>query len=183
MYLINSEQIQRAVEVLPRGQRIDIRPFDASCLQHTSYYFRLGSRFARRRAPSGQRQDAFYDDFGELSDAKPFLTLGPREYVRVESYEHFLLDARTLGILGGLSDIAKIGLQLVHSPFIDPLFPGDCEVGHLDLGLLNLSEYEASIRYKDKLGKVSFFDVSDTYPVSLIPGSESERKFRERSDR
>jgi deoxycytidine triphosphate deaminase len=132
--------------------------------------------------PDGTRADAFYDRFDDLTEADPFLRLGPREYVRVESYEHFQLDKSILGIMGGVSDTARIGLQLVYSPFIDPLFPGENEYGRLELGLLNLSEFEAHIRFMSRLGKVSFFDVSDTYPVRLIAGSDSERKFQERKE-
>ena len=179
MYLLNADQIRRAVEG-PRGQRLDIRGFSASCLQHTSYYFRLG-KFVTRLKSTGNRADAFDRVIEDLSTGNGFLNLRPREYVYVESFEQFQLDAKTLGIFGGISDITARALQLVHSPFIDPLFPGEREHGYLKLGLMNLTEADASIQYQDKIGKVSFFDVSDTYPVDLIPGSDSEMKFRERT--
>ena len=44
MYLLNRDKILQAVHA-PQQQYSDIRivPFSDDCLQHTSYYFRLGS--------------------------------------------------------------------------------------------------------------------------------------------
>ena len=193
MYLLNNQQILRAVETLRRGERLDIFPFERSCLQHTAYYFRLGDQIIRTRPPDGHQYgpygppyDSYIDQVIVLSESERYFRMEPREYVRIRSFERFALDHATLAILGGLSDLHRRACQLVHSPFVDPLFPSsdptsETSGGFLELGLLNLSEDSVTLEYKQLIGKIAFFDVSDTYPVELIKGSASERKFRERA--
>lgn len=45
MYLLNDQQIRHYVEDTPRGTYLDIMNFDPKSLQHTYYYFRLGSEY------------------------------------------------------------------------------------------------------------------------------------------
>jgi deoxycytidine triphosphate deaminase len=163
MYLLNASEIRAAVDE-PVGMRIDISHFEPRNLQHTSYYFRLGSRYSRR----GPAKGSYYDQPGELSEGNAFLNLEPWESVMVWSYEAFKLDHQILGIFGGVSDIARLGLSLNHSPFIDPLYPNRSVGAPLELGIQNLANEPASLRLHDTIGKVSFFDVSDTYPKPTI---------------
>lgn len=174
MFLLNSDQIQACVKSA-RGHRLDIEPFEVSGLQHTSYYFRLGDAYERESANSGARVTS------RLSNEQPILTLEAHEYVRVWSYEQFMLDKTVLGIFGSLSDLAEAGLLLAHSPFIDPLYPNTGVSAPLELGITNLRSRKVDLRLGQRIGKVSFFDISDTYPVRLIPGSASEDKFQERA--
>lgn len=94
----------------------------------------------------------------------------------IRSLETFMLSSKVMAIFGQVSDLSKAGLQLLHSPFIDPTF-----FGQLELGLANHSGGEVVLEWKQSIGKVCFFDVSDTYPLSPPKkGKAIARKFEER---
>jgi len=81
--------------------------------------------------------------------------------VLVLSYESFYLSDRTFAILGPSTDLQKSGLSLRYGQFIDPLFDGKLEVG-----IHNPFDEEINLKLGDKLGKLCFFDISDTYPIT-----------------
>jgi len=167
MYLLNHEQIRRYVAA-PRGTYLDIINFDSTRLQHTSYYFGVGRDY--------EILDGDNFRLARMNDGRgSILTLPPRGYAIVKSSEIFMLSEKVMGILGPVSDLMRLGLELVHSPFIDPLF-----YGQLELGLWNRLERPASISSEQIIGKVSFFDISDTYPIEVIPKSAQDEKFRKR---
>jgi deoxycytidine triphosphate deaminase len=167
MYLLNAQQISKHVQG-PRGHYLDIVNFDESKLQHTSYYFRLGEHC---EILTGTTEHQII----RLTEEKPYLTLGPQGYAVVKSHETFLLSDKLIGVLGQTTKLAENGLELVHSPFIDPLY-----YGPLVFGLSNRLAKTVRIRLGDRIGKVSFFDISDTYPVSVIEGSILQTTFNER---
>jgi hypothetical protein len=50
------------------------------------------------------------------------------------------------------------------------------------MGLENLLSRPREMKYKDVIGKVLFFDVSDTYPVSDVQGTMSEKDYKRREN-
>jgi deoxycytidine triphosphate deaminase len=166
MYLLNAQQIRTYVAA-PYGQYLDIVNFAESSLQHTSYYFRLGPDYELKATAETR--------IFRLTEEKPTLLLEPNSYAVIKTLESFSLSDKVLGILGQTSKLMAGGLQLIHSPFIDPLFQGQME-----LGLSNLTSKSVTIRLGQIIGKVSFFDISDTYPISVIVGSISQSTFARR---
>ena len=175
VYLLNRVQILEAIDGRLPG--LQIGDFEKSCLQHTAYYFRLGRDYEYRNERGRWTP-------GRLGHGEDLL-LDPGEAVRIESLEHFSLGERVLGLLGGTSTLARDGLMLLHGPFIDPLYPsggnpGSKLSGPLKMGLVNQTRDRQKVACEAKIGKVAFFDISDTYPIRLVAGSVSEALFRER---
>jgi deoxycytidine triphosphate deaminase len=75
----------------------------------------------------------------------------------VWSLEGFDLSERVFGIFGHSSVLFKRGLELIHSPFVDPVFEGQ-----LQLVVRNFSDHTVALTPGDILGKIMFFDISDT---------------------
>lgn len=96
------------------------------------------------------------DDNGEVGKVSP-INLSAGAYASVWSLEGFELSERVLAIFGHSSSLFKRGLELIHSPFIDPSFKGQ-----LQLVVRNFSDKEVILNSKDALGKITFFDISDT---------------------
>lgn len=167
MFLLNDQLIRGYVQSGSRSY-LDIEPFDEDCLQNTSYYFRLGSH-CKESSKQGQ-------PLVELGPQKSKLFIPPGGMAMIRSLETFLLSNKVMAIFGQVSDLTKSGLELMHSPFIDPTF-----FGQLELGLVNRTNSEVAVEWQQKIGKVCFFDVSDTYPV--FPPSKGKplaKKFEER---
>lgn len=167
MYLLNHDQIRRYVAA-PLGTYLDIVNFNESRLQHTSYYFSLGRDYEIAEG------DGF--KLSRLDGERKHLVLPPGGYAVIRSHETFILSDKVMGIIGPVSDFVRWGLELVHSPFIDPLFNGK-----LELGLWNRLQRDAAVILGQRIGKVSFFDISDTYPIGIVPKSLQEDKFRRRA--
>lgn len=173
MRLLTGRDILQLVQTPAGSLKID--NFDLKQLQHTAYYVRLGARFSRM-------SDELVDPEDYLSESSPFLRFGPGEYIRVWSHETFNLDARVMGILGGVSDTPRLGLALISGQFIDPLYPIEAgtATAPLEFGLKNETQLHAAIRLHDNVGKICFFDVSDSTDIHLIPGSRSHQQFESR---
>lgn len=125
-------------------------------LRETFYYFRLGAPYKLWN----DSQKCYVN--GQLDEGgNSLLVIPPRGYAKVKTKEYFRLHERVIGIFGPVSDIIQEGLALHNSPFIDPFFKG-----HLELGLQNMVNHNVQISFNDLLGKISFFDISDTYPIS-----------------
>jgi len=107
----------------------------------TFYYFRLGAT----------------EDAGHLIPVDGGITLEPRESRHVWSLESFHLSAKVLGLFGGISSLIGEGLQLVNSPSIDPGF-----TGLLELAIINHRNEPVQLPASANIGKVLFFDVSDS---------------------
>lgn len=181
MFLLNHNQILEYCQ-RPIGQKLDIVPLEEDNLQHTSYYFRLGAYYWKRASaqdppPLLEGDDPYLDQVGELSMAAPFLDMQANEYIVVQTMERFRLDDTLFAIFGNVSHAAHRGIQVVNSLFIDPLFPSQSHSEPLKIGLRNLNPDRVVLRLGDVIGKVAFFDVSDTYPVSLRPGSSHAERF------
>lgn len=184
MFLLNHHQILDYVN--RRGQKFDIDPFDEDNLQHASYYFRLGSRY-QRRTPMNDREimvtegrDPYLDVYGELEgEPTKSLALQQNEYVLVQSLEHFRFDETIFAIFGAASTAARSGIQIVNSPFVDPLYPSRNRSEPLLIGMRNLNPDPVTIRMGERIGKIAFFDISDTYLQGLRPGSSQEKRFRD----
>jgi deoxycytidine triphosphate deaminase len=153
---------------MTRSQYLDIVNFDERKLQHTAYYFSLGDHCEILTATPDPQ-------IIRLTEEKPYLNLGPHAYAVVKTYETFLLSDKLIGVLGQTTKLAETGVALVHSPFIDPLY-----YGRLVCGLSNCLAKPIRLRLGERIGKISFFDISDTYPVSVIKGSILESTFNER---
>lgn len=166
MYLLNAQQISHYVNEMPFGSYLDITNFRPHALQHTTYYFALGRNYDVIDGDNPQPK--------RLTNDAKHLVLPARGYVTAKSYESFQLSDKVMGVLGAVSDLAKRGLQLVHSPFIDPIFRGP-----LTVGIYNCLDREVVLKLGTSIGKVSFFDISDTYPVGILTGSVQERKFKQ----
>src|SRR2546427_4637592 len=78
-------------------------------------------------------------------------------YEPIWSLEEFGLSERVLAVFGHSSDLFLRGLELIHSPFIDPGFPGK-----LQLVIRNFSNSQVTLSVGDVIGKITFFDISDT---------------------
>src|SRR5688572_25102693 len=112
MYLLNHDQIRRYVAA-PLGTYLDIVNFNEDRLQHTSYYFSLGRDYEIAEG------DGF--KLSRLDGERKHLVLPPNGYAVIKSHETFILSDKVMGIIGPVSDFVRWGLELVHSPFIDPL--------------------------------------------------------------
>lgn len=126
----------------PRGSLI-IEPYTKGNHQANYYYFRLGAR----------KQGA---DLIPIGDAG--LIIPRHSFVPVWSLENFTLSERVLGLFGSLTALLERGLQLVNSLSIDPTFSG-C----LSLGIRNNTDNDEILHAGERIGKILFFDVSDTF--------------------
>ena len=145
-----------------------ITHFDERMLQHASYYFRLGRRYSPQPRTSRTMDSVTMAD-GDV------ISLTGHGYTVIESYERFTLSSRTLAIIGPSSDLVDSGLLMVHGPVVDPLFDG-----RLSLGLWNLSPVVVELTVTQVIGKLIFFDISDSGPIEVVPGSSIDMKFKRR---
>jgi len=120
---------------------IKINPYEEENHISNFYYFRLGA----------------INDNGNLVEIDKTLTIPKNGFITVWSLEEFIFGERILGLFGNLSALVGRGLQLVHSPSIDPGFTG-C----LSLGIKNNTSDPVDLAMGDRIGKILFFDVSDT---------------------
>jgi len=170
MYVLNNKQILNCVqdENLKRVY-LSIGNFLEKQLEHTFYYFRLGRQYE-------VMDEKDHPQILRLSEQERTFTLKAGDYAVVNSHERFTLSSRVMAIFGPSSDVVNWRLQLIHGPFVDPLFDA-----HLRLGILNLGKEEATLTLGQRIGKIMFFDISDTYPVEKLKrGSAAQRKFEER---
>jgi deoxycytidine triphosphate deaminase len=142
-----------------------INPYLRKNLQHTFYYFRLGDgvkKNGKSISLSNKREERYLD-------------LEPGDFAVIKTLEKFALSEQLIGIFGQTSELAKNGIQVLHSPFIDPGYIGELEIGIKNVGpeTFNL-EYGAS-----RIGKVCFFDISDTYPINIKKTSDFYKRFLE----
>jgi len=120
---------------------LNIEPYEEKNHISNFYYFRLGAEHRN----------------GKLMTIEARLTIPKYGFVTVWSMERFKLSERILGIFGNLSELVLKGVQLVHSPSIDPGF-----IGSLALGIRNNNSHSVDISLGQNIGKILFFDVSDT---------------------
>jgi len=168
MFLLNAEMISG----YKKEGLLDIEDFELELLHPTYYYFRLGTPV---RVWNEGNEEYHPEDLD--MPGKEVLTIPARGYVLIQSLERFHCSKKVVGIFGQVSALARKGLRLNHSPTIDPNFKG-----YLEMGLENLLSRPREMKYKDVIGKVLFFDVSDTYPVSDVQGTMSEKDYKRREN-
>ncbi|QXU42138.1 hypothetical protein [Pedobacter sp. D749] len=162
MFLLNHHLILGHIK--SNTSSLNIWNFKESNLEHTFYYFRLGSEGQINGNPF------------KLDSDNRFLTIEPNDFAIIRTHETFTLSDKIMALFGQSSDLIKKGAQLLHSPFVDPLFKGKLEVG-----IKNISSKQIVLEYKKQIiGKISFFDISDTYPIVLNPSQLLSEKFKSR---
>lgn len=164
MFLLNHSLILQHIN--NDSSDLNIWQFRQENLEHTFYYFRLGSEGIINGNPYKLSDDA----------ENSMLTIKPNDYAMIKTHETFVLSNKFMGIFGQSSDLIKKGGQLLHSPFIDPMFKGK-----LEIGIKNISNKDIVLQYRKQIiGKISFFDISDTYPIVLKPNSLLSKKMKDR---
>lgn len=117
----------------------------------TFYYFHLGDRI-QIISPSKEK------NFVNLREEKMF-QIPPHALMKIWSKEHFTMGNRLLGLFSSASELVlRKGLSIIHSLSLDPGYSG-----YLELGLKNETDQHVIIKYGDRIGKILFFDVADTY--------------------
>ena len=167
MFLLNHEMI---LSYKKEGM-LDIQDFEPKLLLPTCYYFRLG-KYARLW--DQERRDYHLEELGEPGNE--VLTIPPGGYALVQSLERFTCSKKVLALFGQISELPRKGLRLNHSPSVDPNFSG-----YLEMGLENLLNHQRELKFGDRIGKMLFFDVSDTYPILDIRGTISEGDYKRRA--
>ena len=119
---------------------LKIHNYSADSHQQTFYKFRYG-------AP---------DVSGKVGTPSP-IKLKRSSSATVWSLEGFELSERVFAVFGHSSVLFNRELELIHSPFIDPGFKGQ-----LQLVVRNFSDHEVTLAPGETLGKIMFFDISDT---------------------
>ncbi len=159
MRLASSEVIKRWLDL---GSKLSIQNFEPKMLQHVTYCIRLGEHLEVLRS-NGSWESESVDELISYE-------LSPHEYVKIWSLEEMSLSTDVCGIFGPISDLIEQGLELVYSPFIEPLFRG-----RLRLGLCNVLSCPIQIRMSQPVGKILFFDVSDSNLQKQAPRSTMNR--------
>jgi len=121
---------------------LKIEPYESAYHINNFYYFRLG---ALKEEDKVIKIEADYK-------------LPPNGFQRIWSMERFEFSDRVFALFGNLSAMVEKGVQLIHSPSIDPGFSGS-----LALGLKNNSDIPVKIKPGDRIGKIIFFDCADTF--------------------
>lgn len=173
MYLLNDDRISKERAEGPSGA-LGISPFFIDNLGPTYYYFTLGPLFRRW---SSKKRDW---EVGELRPGESEIKVAPTDYLLVQSQERFRCSLACLGVFGPSSQLLRRGLSIRNSPFIDPFFPGD-KPGYLEIGLANEITESVPIRLGDPIGKICFFNVSDTYPIQPPTSEQTRKDYRRRS--
>jgi deoxycytidine triphosphate deaminase len=143
MFLLSDVLIRRYMA----NRNFDIHPFLEKNLGQTCYYFRVGDY-----------ADILTDDRGSINVRVNGLTLPSGVMASIRSLETFKLPDHVLGLLGNqTSNATDHRVQLLHGPSIDPGYHAPIE-----FVVLNIGQRPVEIKYGARIGKVMFFDVSET---------------------
>ncbi len=166
MFLLNDLMILNYKE---KGH-IDIEEMLRSNLHPTYYYFRLG-KYVKLWNSSLTKIDII-----ELGEAgSEILIIPAKGYALIQSLERFICSKKIVAFFSQISALPRRGLKLNHSMSIDPNFRG-----FLEMGLENILNVPIEIEYGENIGKILFFDISDTYPINDIKGTISEKEYERR---
>lgn len=168
MFLLNDDLI---LEYKKEGL-LDIEDIDRDLLHPTYYYFRIGKWI---KIWDDKQRDYQIIELG--GHGKEVLTIPPRGYCLVQSLERFYCSSKVLALFGQISALPRKGLRLNHSPSIDPNFRG-----YLEMGLENILDHPVELKYKENIGKMMFFNISETFPVREIQGTISEKEYKRREN-
>ena len=163
MFLLNRNMV---IHHLNDGD-IAIENFEKLNLLHTYYYFRLASAYLV--------WDGKTKRFEKKNCDKGMIVIPARGYVLVESYERFKLNDKVFSTVSQVSDLPLSGLRLNHSGSIDPFYSG-----RLEMGIENLLDVDVSVEEKRNIGKILFFNVSDSRPITRPSETISKEKYERR---
>src|SRR5688572_20361314 len=137
--------------------RIEIDPFDESCIQPSSVDLHVDSQFrvfANSRYPYIDVRAPMPDltELVEVQGPEPFI-LHPGEFVLGSTRERVRLPDDLVARLEGKSSLGRLGL-LIHSTagYVDPGWDG-----YLTLELSNVANLPITIYPGMKIGQISFF--------------------------
>jgi dCTP deaminase len=153
--------------------RIEIDPFDESCVQPSSVDLHVDAQFrvfANSRYPYIDVRTPMPDltELVEVGDDEPFI-LHPGEFVLGSTRERVRLPDDLVARLEGKSSLGRLGL-LIHSTagYVDPGWDG-----YLTLELSNVANLPITIYPGMKIGQISFFRLST--PADVPYGSAGTR--------
>ena len=153
--------------------RIEIDPFDDTCVQPSSVDVHVDSQFrvfANSRYPfiDVRREMPDLTELVEVEGDEPFI-LHPGEFVLGSTFERVRLPEDTVARLEGKSSLGRLGL-LIHSTagYVDPGWDGD-----LTLELSNVANLPITIYPRMRIGQISFFRLST--PAEVPYGSGGRR--------
>ncbi len=161
-------------EELSKG-RIEIDPFDDSCVQPSSVDLHVDRRFrtfhnARYPYIDVKAEMPDLTEVVEVEDKVPFI-LHPGEFVLGSTLERVRLPDDLVARLEGKSSLGRLGL-LIHSTagYVDPGWDG-----YLTLELSNVANLPITIYPGMKIGQISFFRLTTAAEVpygSTVRGSK-----------
>jgi dCTP deaminase len=167
--ILSDRDIRREIE----AGRIEIDPFDATCVQPSSVDLHVDARFrvfANSRHPyiDVRRELPGLTELVEVEGEGPFI-LHPGEFVLGSTLERVRLPDDLVARLEGKSSLGRLGL-LIHSTagYVDPGWDG-----YLTLELSNVANLPITIYPGMKIGQISFFRLST--PAELPYGSAGTR--------
>ncbi len=140
--------------------RIQIDPFDPTCIQPSSVDLHVDSQFrvfANSRYPYIDVKTPMPDltELVEVAGGEPFI-LHPGEFVLGSTRERVRIPEDMVARLEGKSSLGRLGL-LIHSTagYVDPGWDG-----FLTLELSNVANLPITIYPEMKIGQISFFRLS-----------------------
>jgi dCTP deaminase len=155
------------------GGRIEIDPFDETCVQPSSVDLHVDAQFrvfANSRYPYIDVRTPMPDltELVEVAEDEPFI-LHPGEFVLGSTRERVRLPDDLVARLEGKSSLGRLGL-LIHSTagYVDPGWDG-----YLTLELSNVANLPITIYPGMKIGQISFFRLST--PADVPYGSTGTR--------
>jgi dCTP deaminase len=139
------------------SRRIEIDPFDASCVQPSSVDLHVDRKFrtfhnARYPYIDVKKEMKGLTELVEVDGDDPFI-LHPGEFVLGSTFERVRLPDDLVARLEGKSSLGRLGL-LIHSTagYVDPGWDG-----YLTLELSNVANLPITIYPRMKIGQISFF--------------------------
>jgi|SRR5437867_3911641 dCTP deaminase len=143
-----------------KAGRIQIDPFDESCIQPSSVDLHVDAQFrvfANSRYPyiDVRREMPDLTELVEVAEGDPFI-LHPGEFVLGSTLERVGIPDDMVARLEGKSSLGRLGL-LIHSTagYVDPGWDG-----YLTLELSNVANLPITIYPAMKIGQISFFRLS-----------------------
>jgi dCTP deaminase len=143
-----------------KAGRIQIDPFDESCIQPSSVDLHVDAQFrvfANSRYPyiDVRREMPDLTELVEVVEGDPFI-LHPGEFVLGSTLERVGIPDDMVARLEGKSSLGRLGL-LIHSTagYVDPGWDG-----YLTLELSNVANLPITIYPAMKIGQISFFRLS-----------------------
>ncbi|MEX0833558.1 MAG: dCTP deaminase [Actinomycetota bacterium] len=160
-----------------KAGRIEIEPFDDSCIQPSSIDLHVDSSFrvfhnARHPYIDVKKELTDLTELMEVEKGEPFI-LHPGEFVLGSTRERVRLPNDLVARLEGKSSLGRLGL-LIHSTagYVDPGWDG-----YLTLELSNVANLPITIYPGMKIGQISFFRLT-TAADSPYGSSEAGSKYQ-----